>query len=258
MDCSICISKESFKAISCGFQSVEIIKSNEITNNLKQGNIVCLWTNESPDFVIKKRISNVKVFGDIRIAFNGLNLLKSGYTPFTLKNASPYDIMKRYGLDNSTENDIVVVEFEEEPLQRFVAGQSGEMPDCSSYDIALKEIQNGRKETHWIWYVLPQIKGLTNDPVTAYFASTNCTEAQRYIQDNTLGLRLKEITEALLSLETNDPVSIFGMGDSFKLRACMTLFSAVSPKIDLFQRVIDKYCLGVIDIKTNIIIERKM
>lgn len=254
MERSIKVSEESYNSISAGFKSIEIVAKNDVTQEIADGDILILSTVEYPNRVIRKTVAETKPISDFDKFYGILPLLRCGYTPFTLDKASTNDLLERCGLDAQQKNELICIEYEEESLQRFTIGQSGGMPDCSSYDVALSEIRNGRKETHWIWYIFPLIKGLTNDTVTEYFALKSVDEAKYYIEHPVLGKRLKEITDELLKLDKNDPVSIFGMGDSFKLRACMTLFSAIAPEIELFQNVIEKYCMGMRDKYTDTII----
>lgn len=132
-------------------------------------------------------------------------------------------------------------------------GQTGVVPDCSGYDTALREIQSGQKQTHWIWYVFPQIKGLTTDTVTEYYAVT-LEEARAFLEHPVLEARLTEISTALLDADAFDLVSVFSMLDAFKLRASMTLFDRISGGDAVFRRVLDKYCFGVEDSLTDQII----
>ena len=154
-----------------------------------------------------------------------------------------------YTKEEQDKHGVVGIELESEPLQRFLAGQAGSLPDCSSYNEALVEIRSGRKQTHWIWYVFPQIKGLTSDPVTEYYAVT-LQEAIAFLEHPILGKRLIEIATALLNIETFDLVSVVSMIDAFKLMASMTLFSRISTDTSVFRQVLDKYCLGAEDSTT--------
>ena len=128
------------------------------------------------------------------------------------------------------------------------------MPNCSGYDTALREIQSGQKQTHWIWYVFPQIKGLTTDTVTEYYAVT-LEEAKAILEHPVLESRLTEISKTLLDADAFDLVSVFSMLDAFKLRASMTLFNRISGGNSVFQQVLDKYCFGVEDSFTNRIMD---
>ncbi|MCL2736712.1 MAG: DUF1810 domain-containing protein [Propionibacteriaceae bacterium] len=119
-------------------------------------------------------------------------------------------------------------------LTRFLTAQEGVYPR------ALAEVRAGRKRTHWMWFIFPQIAGLGVSPMSQTYAIHDLSEAQAYAADPTLGSRLVEITTALLDL-TPDPEVVFGYPDDLKLRSCMTLFSAVPGADPVFQRVLDEW-----------------
>lgn len=114
------------------------------------------------------------------------------------------------------------------------------------YGKALKEIKNGKKKTHWMWFIFPQIEGLGYSATAKYYAIKDRAEAEKYMDNPILGRRLREISEALLKLKTNDPVKIFGEIDAQKLQSSMTLFWIVS-KESVFKQVLDKYFCGDMD-----------
>ncbi len=119
------------------------------------------------------------------------------------------------------------------------------------YERALREIRNGRKETHWMWYIFPQIHGLGDSSMSLFYAIRNLDEAAAFLADPYLGMNLREISEALLTLETNRPQDVFYWPDDMKLRSCMTLFSLVDKEENsVFSRVLDKYFGGKQDSKT--------
>ena len=122
-------------------------------------------------------------------------------------------------------------------LQRFIEAQN------DSYDQALKEIRNGRKLTHWIWYIFPQIKGLGFSYNSEYYGITSLREAKDYLENELLRKRLFEITESLLMHKGKDIESIMGDIDSLKLKSSMTLFDAVQPD-DIFGEVLDEFYGG--------------
>ena len=105
-----------------------------------------------------------------------------------------------------------------EPLERFVEAQN------KSYAQALKEIKAGKKLTHWMWWIFPQYKGLGESELSRCYAIQSREEAKAYWEHPVLGLRLRECMRALLDLNTDDAVEVFGEIDAIKLRACMTLF----------------------------------
>lgn len=122
-------------------------------------------------------------------------------------------------------------------LQRFIEAQN------DSYDQALKEIRNGRKLTHWIWYIFPQIKGLGFSYNSEYYGITSLQEAKDYLENELLRKRLFKITESLLMHKGKDIESIMGDIDALKLKSSMTLFDAVQPD-DIFGEVLDEFYGG--------------
>jgi uncharacterized protein (DUF1810 family) len=129
-------------------------------------------------------------------------------------------------------------------LARFLEAQSGNYPD------ALAEIRNGRKRTHWMWYVFPQIQGLGLSETARFYAINDRREAEAYAAHPVLGPRLLEISAALLGLKSNDAHAIFGSPDDLKLQSSMTLFAAVPGAPPVFQQVLDKFYGGAQDQKT--------
>jgi uncharacterized protein (DUF1810 family) len=129
-------------------------------------------------------------------------------------------------------------------LQRFIDAQQ------SDYAIASAEIKNGRKQSHWMWYIFPQIKGLGFSATSKFYAISNIIEAVEYLGHPVLGSRLVEISNQLLQLDGNDAYKIFGSPDDLKLKSSMTLFATL-PKTDkVFQLVLDKFFNGTKDNKT--------
>lgn len=133
-------------------------------------------------------------------------------------------------------------------LTRFIEAQS------YSYDNALRELQNGRKTSHWMWYIFPQLKGLGHSYNSNYYGLSGKDEALAYLENPILSERLKNICDAILKLDTSDARSIFGGIDSHKLRSSMTLFDMVSTG-DVFADVLDKFFDGCRDRRTIELIE---
>ena len=129
-------------------------------------------------------------------------------------------------------------------LERFKKAQR------QDYVTALSEIKNGRKKSHWIWYIFPQLKELGYSSTAKYYGIESRGEAAAYIKDDLLRERLIEISEALMSLESNNPSDVMGYPDDLKLRSCMTLFNIVAPEIDVFGMVLDKFYSGRKDDRT--------
>lgn len=135
-------------------------------------------------------------------------------------------------------------------LEKFIDAQDNGYSFGETYATALAEMKHGHKDTHWMWYVFPQIQGLGLSGTTAYFSIKDLDEAKDYYNHPVLDQRLIEITSVLLDIESSDPVQVFGIPDAFKLRSCMTLFKYAAPENDLFQRVLEKFCQGEVDYKT--------
>ena len=136
-------------------------------------------------------------------------------------------------------------------LSRFLKAQDYD------YDNALREIRSGRKRSHWMWYIFPQIQGLGFSSTAQYYAIRNLEEAKDYLAHPVLGARLREISAALLELDGLSAHEIFGYPDDLKLRSCMTLFRLADLDDSLFQEVLDKYYDGEPDSRTvNIVYGR--
>ena len=129
-------------------------------------------------------------------------------------------------------------------LERFVDAQR------TDYSIALAEIKRGKKKSHWMWYIFPQVLGLGYTSTSISYGIKNLDEATAYLNHPVLGKRLVEISNALLALETNDAKKIFGSPDHMKLRSSMTLFSLVPGADNVFQEVLDKFFNGRKDERT--------
>ena len=129
-------------------------------------------------------------------------------------------------------------------LSRFHKAQQG------SYETALAEIRSGRKRSHWIWYIFPQIQGLGFSSTAQYYAIENLEEAKAYLADPVLRERLLAISYALLALDSCDPSEVMGYPDDLKLRSSMTLFSLAEPECTVFRDVLDKFYGGREDERT--------
>lgn len=124
-------------------------------------------------------------------------------------------------------------------VERFIEIQN----EGNNYETALQEIKNGRKLSHWIWFIFPQIKGLGHSYMSKTYAIASLSEAKDYWENPTLHDRLKEITEALLTHKDDSADNIFGNLDARKVKSCMTLFDIVSPH-DIFEEVLNNFYEG--------------
>ena len=129
-------------------------------------------------------------------------------------------------------------------LQRFLDAQEGD------YQQALSEIKAGRKRSHWIWYIFPQIDGLAFSRMSEHYAIKSLAEAEAYLAHPVLGKRLLDCVDAALANQSGDATEIFGQPDDLKVRSCATLFANVSPPASPFHRLIEKFYPGGPDLKT--------
>lgn len=125
-------------------------------------------------------------------------------------------------------------------LNRFLEAQK------YSYETALEEIKKGKKMSHWMWYIFPQIKGLEHSETAIYYEIKSLEEAKAYLEHDVLRNRLLQLTDELLLLTTNNPIEIFGYVDAMKLKSCMTLFEYISD-IENFGKVLEKFYQGLRD-----------
>jgi uncharacterized protein (DUF1810 family) len=126
-------------------------------------------------------------------------------------------------------------------LDRFLEAQE------RMYETALKEIKNGEKESHWMWYIFPQLRGLGRSQMAYTYGINGLEEAKAYLAHPVLSARLNEICEALLEHKGEDIEDILGDIDAMKLRSSMTLFAFISEKESVFHQVLSCFFNGVID-----------
>lgn len=136
-------------------------------------------------------------------------------------------------------------------LARFISAQQ------ESYDLALSEVRNGHKSSHWMWYIFPQLRGLGFSSTSQFYGITGEPEARAYLAHDVLGPRLIAICEAALAVQGRSATEIFGKPDDMKLRSCATLFAQVSNANSVFHKLITKYFDGQTDRKTIQLLEIK-
>ncbi len=132
-------------------------------------------------------------------------------------------------------------------LQRFVDAQN----EGGTYERALSELRAGRKTSHWMWFVFPQMAGLGRSPTATAYAISSLEEARAYLAHPVLGPRSRQCTRALAELEGTSAGDVLGALDAMKLRSSMTLFARAAPNEPLFQQVLDRYFDGVADEATE-------
>ena len=129
-------------------------------------------------------------------------------------------------------------------LEKFITAQK------EDFNTALSEIKNGHKDSHWIWYIFPQIAGLGRSAMSEYYAIQNLSEAKMYLENAFLHNNLLTICQELLNLQTSDAEEVFGWIDSIKLKSSMTLFALADSEEPVFKQVLDKFFNGEFDERT--------
>ena len=137
-------------------------------------------------------------------------------------------------------------------LKRFTEAQ------YRDYEQALKEIKIGRKESHWMWYIFPQLKGLGRSYTSDFYGIENLDEAKAFLQDPYLGKNLQEIAAALLELDNDNATQIMGRPDDMKLKSSMTLFACADPENAVFEKVLEKFYNGHKDRRTLKMLSKDM
>lgn len=132
-------------------------------------------------------------------------------------------------------------------LQRFIDAQDA----AGTYDQALRELRAGRKQSHWMWFVFPQVAGLGRSPTAQHFAISGLPEAQAYLEHPVLGPRLVQSARTLSELSQIDAAEVLGAVDAQKLRSSMTLFSHADPGQQVFRDVLGQYFGGKTDDSTT-------
>ena len=121
---------------------------------------------------------------------------------------------------------------------------------AQSFETALAEVSRGYKQSHWMWYIFPQLKGLGRSSTAQYYGLDGLEEARRFAADPVLGGNLRTITQALLDQPKRNAHAVFGGTDAMKLRSCMTLFELADPDCGLYARVLEEFFGGNRDRKT--------
>ena len=129
-------------------------------------------------------------------------------------------------------------------LERFVQAQA------PVHDEVLAELRAGRKRTHWMWFVFPQLAGLGSSAMARRYAIGSLGEAQAYLAHPVLGPRLRECSELVLAAREREVQRIFGSPDDLKFRSCMTLFQRAAPDEPVFGRCLERFFGGVPDPQT--------
>jgi uncharacterized protein (DUF1810 family) len=136
-------------------------------------------------------------------------------------------------------------------LERFVDAQA------PVFEVVVAELTAGRKRSHWMWFIFPQLRGLGHSPTAQFFAIASLDEARAYHAHPLLGPRLDLSTQTVLESRTRSLNELFGSPDDLKFRSCMTLFEIAVPDVPLFAQALERWCGGERDDRTLELLARQ-
>lgn len=242
------LQSEPFHKIKNGRKTIELRLNDEKRQKVRVGDFIEFSQMDAPLQRLTVRVIALHHFNSFAELYAALPKEKLGYASDETPDHD--DMHAYYPCDEQEKYGVLGIELRLTDLQKFVDAQEYGYSFGETYETALSEIKNGEKETHWIWYVFPQIQGLGFGDISTYFSIKDLEEAKDYYAHPLLGERLVRISEELLKLRTDDPMTVFGRTDAFKLRSCMTLFRYAAPEQEVFRKVLDQFCLGAEDDKT--------
>lgn len=242
------LKQEPFNKIRNGIKTIELRLYDEKRQQVNIGDFIEFSLIDNSEEKIQTRVTALHRFDSFQELYENLPKEKLGYKADEMPASDHMD--NYYSREEQAEYGVIGIEIRLTDLQRFIDAQDSSYSFGATYQTALAEMKKGEKVSHWIWYVFPQIKGLGRSSTAVYFSVKNLEEAVDYYAHPLLGSRLIEITSELLNIRTDDPMTVFGYPDAYKVRSCMTLFKYAAPENDLFQRVLDKFCQGKEDNRT--------
>lgn len=242
------LNPEPFFSVKSGRKTIELRLNDEKRQKIQTGDFIQFSRTDNPDDKIQVRVTALHCFNSFHELFEKLPKNKLGYSDDESPDSEHMNLY--YSKEEQKKYNALGIEIRMTDLQKFIDAHEKGYKLASDYKTALSEIRKGKKTSHWMWYIFPQIQGLGFSSTTIYFSIRDLQEAIDYYQHPVLGAELLEITRELLKLETNDPMVVFGCPDAYKMRSCMTLFKYAIPDEPLFQQILDKYCQGSEDDKT--------
>lgn len=242
------LKREPFEQIKNGSKTIELRLNDEKRQKVQVGDFIAFTCLDDATQKIQTRVTALHRFDSFAALYAALPKEKLGY--FSSETPEPSQMDEYYPREKQEQYGALGIELYCTDLQRFIDAQDHGYGFGETYETARSEMEHGYKISHWIWYVFPQIRGLGRSGTTAYFSIKDLSEAADYYAHPILGARLVAICEVLLKIESDDPMSVFGFPDAFKVRSCMTLFRHAAPEQTVFQQVLDKFCRGIEDEKT--------
>lgn len=248
------LEQSPFEQIRNGSKTIELRLYDEKRQKVQTGDFIEFICLDNPKKKIQTRVTALHRYPSFAALFASLPKEKLGYTD--ADTPDPNQMNAYYSQEDQEKYGALGIELYCTDLQKFIDAQGNGYSFGETYNTALSEMKQGCKVSHWIWYVFPQIQGLGLSGTTAFFSIRNLAEAKDYCAHPILGARLIEICEVLLHIESDDPMSVFGYPDAYKVRSCMTLFKHAAPEQPVFQKVLNKFCRGAEDVKTLEILRR--
>jgi len=237
-----------FEKIKNGSKTIEMRLFDEKRQKVQTGDYIEFTCFDDATQKIQTRVTALHRFNSFAELYAALPKEKLGYN--LTDTPDPNHMDDYYTREDQEKYGVLGIELYCTDLQKFIDAQDSGYSFGETYKTALSEMKQGYKVSHWIWYVFPQIQGLGLSETTAFFSIRDLSEAKDYYAHPILGTRLIEICTVLLNIPSDDPMSVFGYPDAFKVRSCMTLFMHAAPEQELFQKVLDKFCRGVEDENT--------
>lgn len=237
-----------FEKIKNGSKTIEMRLFDEKRQKVQTGDYIESTCFDDATQKIQTRVTALHRFNSFAELYAALPKEKLGYN--LTDTPDPNHMDDYYTREDQEKYGVLGIELYCTDLQKFIDAQDSGYSFGETYKTALSEMKQGYKVSHWIWYVFPQIQGLGLSETTAFFSIRDLSEAKDYYAHPILGTRLIEICTVLLNIPSDDPMSVFGYPDAFKVRSCMTLFMHAAPEQELFQKVLDKFCRGVEDENT--------
>ena len=245
-----------FEKIMNGSKTIELRLNDEKRQKVQIGDFIEFACLDEPDKKLQTRVTALHRFGSFAELYSALPMEKAGYSAGEAPD--PKDMDEYYPEEEQNKYGVLGIELCCTDLQKFIDAQESGYDFGETYQTALAEMKQGYKTSHWMWYVFPLVQDPRMRGITAHFALRDLNGARDYYAHPVLGARLLEITRELLNIGSDDPMNVFGYPDAFKLRSCMTLFKYAAPEQELFQKVLDKFCLGMEDDDTLRIIGQEI
>jgi len=242
------LQQSPFAKIKNGSKTIELRLNDEKRQQVQVGDFIEFSLLGNPNEKIQTRVTALHHFYSFKELYASLPKEKLGYD--STDTPDPNHMDEYYPREKQEQYGVLGIELRMTDLQKFIDAQDYGYSFGETYQTAFSEMKQGEKISHWIWYVFPQIQGLGLSGTTAYFSIKDIEEASDYYAHPVLGRRLIEITKTLLDIDNDDPMTVFGYPDAYKIRSCMTLFKHTAPEQELFQQVLNKFCRGTEDDKT--------